>query len=1129
MPMLLSEVQAEVESWANSINGEYINFDDAFGAQCVDPALHYAATVHGYQRILGHGAFLAGNYISKYGWGDIPAKGMQPGDMVSLNWGGYYGHVLILLRRLSDGRWRILDQNSRGTGDNPSGPCEIRTVSLSSGVVRVARPPRYMGATSTAPEPVKLTRSQILGQQGLYNASALIAAARATNVPLHIAAALIWQESRGLHIYGHDYGGIFSTNPNGLTVGGKWYGQDSNIPVSASNFATFRSLLLKPDGSWTGRTSNGVGPAQITYWASIRDAGLQGYDLADPQRNMEWGLLILKDYLAGDYSEASVKLAATRYNKGPQATAVNKYGLDVWAKSEEIRVALGMDTPTSPGTPDPTPEPEPEPEPEDYTPKPPVTEDPGPRPALRVADVKPVVLPSPEPGPLRPAPRIVQAKGRLWWRDQWWSVLSLSLAHDMPIPGPDQSPIGGTLVPAELRVELARPLVISNYGWDQVRDTPPYPGEELRLDLFDADHQTWVTKFVGEVDESGGSVNEIGVEIVGVQESDALDGRIRHTPLNFRHPSPRNGDRYMSIGLHPLYVANHVARVGGYYATPPADPDTTILSAPMMGSAWSEYGTLFGGWVMDAKGATSGIPSDSPDYRVTPWGLTLGNHFSRWEPRFTDNMTGMLDRPLGIRFLSGPVADDPVHLELAWDRTSIMVQVRPEGLRVETTTGWLPGALRKVAYGRTRALTDEQKRDGFQATIWLHPDGALTTDVDGVTYSHTPFPSYPREFKQFPMTDIRLTARMAATPIGGIVVVMSKDTSVLGDWDRRFIAKADPDHMLFGIPTIQNVNGLDLLSEMAEKALDALWIDEDGRLHYESRTAMDARPSVRTITLDDVERADWGVSRSAVFTHVGGTHLQPACSQTRMSSSVATTLWEGPSDSLRPGEDWEGVASPDAGVDWINMDHTFTKVGRSNVNAANSGVGSLLAGTTRQTDSEGKVEEGVPSISWFNGDVTRLGWDAYAVEVRYRPPDGIVAHFELSAPEIPGLSASVVGKGIILRGRARQVWSEVLTKAVATGARSRRARHHVHDGGWFIQSPLVMGRVLARLAAMLAAPLRAYRELPLAAPDLLIRLGDTVTLTLTGTAKPYRVSGIRFEFTPEAGLSQTLALRQLRP
>ena len=40
---------------------------------------------------------------------------------------------------------------------------------------------------------------------------------------------------------------------------------------------------------------------------------------------------------------------------------------------------------------------------------------------------------------------------------------------------------------------------------------------------------------------------------------------------------------------------------------------------------------------------------------------------------------------------------------------------------------------------------------------------------------------------------------------------------------------------------------------------------------------------------------------------------------------------------------------------------------------------------------------------------------------------------------------------------------------------------------------------------------------------------DTVTLTLNGPAKPYRVCGVRFEFTPEDGLSQTLALRQLRP
>ena len=161
MPMLLSEVQAEVQSWANSVNGKYIDFDGAYGAQCVDPVLHYGATVHGYPRILGHGAFLAGNYIKTYNWGDISVKNMRPGDVVSLNWGGYYGHVLVLLAKLSDGRWRILDQNSRGTGDNPSGPCEIRTVSLSSGVVRVARRPGTWGPRLRPPAPPRLLRPSL--------------------------------------------------------------------------------------------------------------------------------------------------------------------------------------------------------------------------------------------------------------------------------------------------------------------------------------------------------------------------------------------------------------------------------------------------------------------------------------------------------------------------------------------------------------------------------------------------------------------------------------------------------------------------------------------------------------------------------------------------------------------------------------------------------------------------------------------------------------------------------------------------------------------------------------------------------------------------------------------------------
>ena len=67
MAMTLDQVAAEVEAWAASVNGRYIDFDGAYGAQCVDPALQYASAVHGYERILGHGIALAGNYVTRYG------------------------------------------------------------------------------------------------------------------------------------------------------------------------------------------------------------------------------------------------------------------------------------------------------------------------------------------------------------------------------------------------------------------------------------------------------------------------------------------------------------------------------------------------------------------------------------------------------------------------------------------------------------------------------------------------------------------------------------------------------------------------------------------------------------------------------------------------------------------------------------------------------------------------------------------------------------------------------------------------------------------------------------------------------------------------------------------------------
>ena len=1134
MPMLLSEVQAEVQSWADSINGKYINFDDAFGAQCVDPALHYGATVHGYPRILGHGAFLAGNYISKYGWGDISAKRMQPGDMVSLNWGGYYGHVMILLAKLSDGRWRILDQNSRGTGDNPSGPCEIRTVSLSSGVVRVARPPRYMGATSTpdtpAPAPT-LTSAQILAGRGsmasdlvLFNTDALVAAAKRAGVPLHLAAALIRQESSGKNVYGNDWGGIYGTDANTPA--------SYNKTVTNANYKTFLSLLLREDGTWTGRTSNGVGPAQITYWALHRDARGEGLNLADPEDNMFFGLRLFAQYLGGDYSEASVKLAATRYNAGPAATTPNAYGQKVWEWAVRYQAALAGASDTGGTTPTPPSEPTIPPLPGVE-----VTEDPGPLPDLDVERVS-VTLPEPpkaesvparRPNPLRVRQATVSdSRARVWFRDQWWTPLEVDIARELAIPGPDQSPLGAPITEATGTLVLARPVRLSRKGWDAYALNPPMPGEPLSVHLSDDGGETWTTVLVGQVDDSGGTVLDAGIHVGIVDLTDRLRATISHPPLNFRQPSPVDGSPYMQIGLHPVYYANLAARTAGFHATPPMVGGTTMVSAPMVGSMWPERGTLTMSRLLDARGRTSWEPSDSPEYRRTWWGLSVHNVFSVYRPQKVQSWAGRMTTAHGVRALVGPVTSTISAVELWWDRVSITTMISTKGVSVEIQAGWNADGTRRKAFERIRPLSQEQIEKGFELKVWLRPDGVIVMDVDGSRSVHTALPEWPRETREEDMSDVRILAPAKGAPLGGVQVVGDPTEGSFGPWERTFLLDADPKGMIWGAPALENKPAIDLLREMAEGELSSMWIAEDGRLNYVARERMDARPVSRHLTLDDVTLAGWTTGRESVVAAVQVNRRQPSLFQTRMNSRARAQVWEGPRDTLEPGGTWDEVVRVPDNEDWFHVDGSFEDVVASSVANVNRGIGSWVGGTTILEGEDGPVE-GVAPQSWFYGVASRVSHRAYKVTFAYRPPAGVTADLSLSNPDLPGLHKRRQGNGPIMRARGLQTWEDMEPVVEEASPSMPSYAVHEHNGDWFIQSASAARRVAKRLALMLSQPIPAWGDVEMLAPDLSIRLGDTVVTTFPGVPAKQRVCGIRLHMGEGTGLTQTLTTRQLHP
>lgn len=185
---------------------------------------------------------------------------------------------------------------------------------------------------------------------------------------------------------------------------------DANTPasynktVTDANYQTFLSQLLREDGTWTGRTSNGVGPAQITYWAFHRTPARP----EPPTRRTTCSRsAAVPQYLGGDYSEASVKLAATRYNAGPAATTPNAYGQKVWTGVAKYKAAFARrrtrrTTPTPPSEPTIPSLPGVE-----------VTEDPGPLPELDTELVS-VTLPEPPKAEVsRPARRTrLRAAGR---------------------------------------------------------------------------------------------------------------------------------------------------------------------------------------------------------------------------------------------------------------------------------------------------------------------------------------------------------------------------------------------------------------------------------------------------------------------------------------------------------------------------------------------------------------------------------------------------------------------------------------------------------------------------------------------------------------------------------------------
>jgi hypothetical protein len=226
-------------------------------------------------------------------------------DPASYRLGGSGAHVAWLVRRLRRHGYRRFVR----LGVRVYSP-EVR-----AGVRQFQRDRGWEGADADGmpgPETLRLLAGRVhdvpLSQTlraraaGLHNVRPLAIASTRSRLPFYAACALMEKESGGRNIYGHDRGGVFTI--------------DGTKPVTRENWLEFRRLVVEQ-----GRTSNGVGPAQITYrgfFPLMEAAGLRPWVPVD---NMLFGCRLLRGYFY-EGGESWV-YAGRRYN-GAEA-----YGVDL--------------------------------------------------------------------------------------------------------------------------------------------------------------------------------------------------------------------------------------------------------------------------------------------------------------------------------------------------------------------------------------------------------------------------------------------------------------------------------------------------------------------------------------------------------------------------------------------------------------------------------------------------------------------------------------------------------------------------------------------------------------------------------------------------------------------------------
>lgn len=682
-------------------------------------------------------------------------------------------------------------------------------------------------------------------------------------------------------------------------------------------------------------------------------------------------------------------------------------------------------------------------------------------------------------------------------------VESMRLTHSM-IDGHPSGHGGGMSTSGS--ITILRDKVASSITpdpWSRRDDFPPKSGTPVTIDVTDGEGQSW-RRLTGITERAEGSFSSSAVTIPVRDAVDRLGAAVTSPPVLEVHPPLIDGGDYRRPRMGAEWLLDRAARQSGWFATPQMRWEA-VMSAPMVGSAWPEHGTL------SSCETTGGGAAPSAEWS-TEW-QALRDVSAIWD--FTATTT---------------IPELSMALHPQASGTSMRVQVVTAAgvgayllvdsgmLRYGTINGGTITEVGTLAHGdATRAALRVTTTSGGTMGLTVRTDTGLEATAAPAHYDFASLVfSRVRAYGAGVLGWVQVlndpaTRWVLLDPVAAPITARHRLGDTIEQWDAA--------------PHVWDTHAIDLISDWARATCGQAWIDMDGHLQLASREAIDdTAASVLTLSSrDSLLDVDWEDDGMHVARQVRVTHNHPKIQRGRWAS---WRVWQGDSQSLRAGEELVATMEIPDDEDWIDLDATPHQVNTSTTRTdilQNTVIGGMQI-------SDVMDESDIPAL-FASTSMTKDGDRAWEVRVVVRsdlPSDqSVITAIPDALMSIPRRYRGLPLPDVKARARVYRLERIIMVDTVPGDGAT--VQLYEHDAGWWTQN----GDRRTLLHTYLRYQMGEQQPAPTGvsvAPDLRLELGDVVTVEdadRTGVRVVMLATQIDTDFSAGSGLSMTVGGREL--